>query len=376
MLQFQKFILDVMQSCCGICCSVISRESMLVKILTSFLVTLVVIQLLLPVARKVGLLDKPDERKQHQGVVPLIGGVALYFSFIIISYFFLSPTIVSYSWLIGSGILVFIGALDDKHNLSIRIRILAAIIAALFMIIGADTAIYSLGNLFSFGELTMPVWVAIPFTAIMVFAVINALNMCDGIDGLAACLIIVSLVSLGIMKEVGTTSIISLFSLVAALCAFLAYNLQFSKKLTKVFLGDAGSMMLGYSVVWLLITYSQNSDIGPRRFAPVTALYIVGLPLLDMACTVIRRVNHGFNPFQADRTHIHHILLNAGFSSKQTLGIIVILGSMISGTGIILHKLAISEFIQLLIYLAIFCVYYLSLRNGLKDREYPLHIHG
>lgn len=336
------------------------------KILIPFLLTLFIIKLLKPVSIRIGLLDKPNERKQHQGIVPLIGGVGLYCSFVISGYFLSSQNTDFYSWLIGGGILVAIGAIDDKCDLPVRIRVFAAISAALFMMLGADKMIYSLGNILGFGEVAMPVWVAMPFTIVAVFGVINALNMCDGIDGMAASLVIISLLSLRLLIEENTVSIVPIYSLCAALAAFLVYNLQLSQRVKKIFLGDAGSMLLGYTMVWLLVSYSQDGDSSARQFTPVTALFIIGLPLIDMVTTVVRRVNNGTNPFRPDRSHVHYILLQAGFTPRQALVVIITIGSLISSTGIVLHYLNTPEVIQFLIYFVVFGVYYKSVKHGFK----------
>lgn len=349
---------------------------MFVKISISFLLTFITIRVLHPIATHIGLLDKPSERKQHQGVVPLIGGISLYLTFAISNYFFLPTTTDFYYWLIGGGLLVFTGAIDDKYDLSVRIRVLAAICAALFMIIGADTAIYNLGNLFGLGEIIMPIWLATPFTIISVFGIINALNMCDGIDGMAASLVIISLISLGYLLGLQTAPATSLFSFVAALFAFLVYNLRLVSRVKKVFLGDAGSMLLGYSLMWLLIAYCQDTDHGPQQFAPVTGLFIIGLPLIDMVTTVIRRVNKGVNPFRPDRTHVHHILLHAGFTHRQTLAIIIVVGAIISGTGVILHTFNTPEAVQFLIYFVVFGVYYKAVKHAFKLSGLLQKLHG
>ena len=349
---------------------------MFVTISISFSLTLITIRALKPIATYIGLLDKPGERKQHQGVVPLIGGISLYLSFAISNYFFLPAATDFYYWLIGGGLLVLTGAIDDKYDISVRIRVLAAISAALIIIVGADTALYNLGNLFGLGEIIMPVWLATPFTIIAVFGIINALNMCDGIDGMAASLVIISLISLGCLVGLQPATARSLFSFVAALLAFLVYNLRLTPRVKKVFLGDAGSMLLGYSLMWILIAYCQDTEHNIQQFAPVTGLFIIGLPLIDMVTTVVRRVNKGVNPFRPDRTHVHHILLHAGFSHRQTLAIIVGVGSIISGTGVILHTLNTPEAVQLLIYFVVFGIYYKSVKHAFKLSGLLQRIHG
>ena len=148
-----------------------------------------------PLAIYIGLVDKPDARKQHDGLIPLVGGLSLYISMAVLLGLYYPHGPVLYSWLLGAGLMVLVGAVDDRQDLSVRLRVLAAIAASLLMIFGAGNIISSLGNLFGMGDVVLPLWAAVPFTAIAVFGVINALNMCDGIDGMAACLALLSLCS-------------------------------------------------------------------------------------------------------------------------------------------------------------------------------------
>ena len=195
------------------------------------------------------------------------------------------------------------------------------------MIFGAGVYVDNLGNLFGMGDILLPGFIAVPFTILGVAGYINALNMSDGIDGMAASLGVMTLVTLMMLSGGNNSFILPTISLGAALLGFLVYNLQIVRGLRKVFLGDAGSMLLGFSFAWYVIEFSQSHGEVDALISPVTALYVLGLPLVDMLATLLRRIKKGQSPMKPDRTHVHHILLHAGFTPRQTLAIIIGVGA-------------------------------------------------
>ncbi len=337
---------------------------MLLRFVFVFILTLFVIKLLQPLARKIGLQDKPDTRKQHEGVIPLIGGIGLYVSMTFACLVYFSEYPFYRSILVASGVMVFVGALDDKFGLSVITRVFAALMSSLIMMLWGDNIIINLGDLFGMKDVLLPLWIAIPFTAVAVFGVINALNMADGIDGMAGSLALLTLGSIQLITDGSAPLSILIGVMIAGLSAFLFYNLQVFPQFRKIFLGDAGSMLLGLLIAWFLVNYSQESGFADEQFQPVTALFLLGLPLIDMVSTVLRRALSGHSPFKADRTHVHHILLAAGLTQRQVLGVIVILGGCINLIGIILSKANVDDTYQLFIYLVVFVVYYRYVRHG------------
>ncbi len=337
---------------------------MFLRFIFVFLLTLLVIKLLRPLARKIGLQDKPDVRKQHEGVIPLIGGIGLYVSMTFACIVYFSEYPFYRSILVASGVMVLVGALDDKFGLSVIVRVFAALMSSLIMMLWGDNIIINLGDLFGRNDILLPLWVAIPFTSVAVFGVINALNMADGIDGMAGSLALLTLASIQIITDGSAPLSILISVMIAGLSAFLFYNLQVFPPFRKIFLGDAGSMLLGLLIAWFLVNYSQNSVFADEQFQPVTALFLLGLPLMDMVSTVLRRALNGHSPFKADRTHVHHILLASGLTQRQVLGVIVILGGCINLIGIILSKARVNDTYQLIIYLSVFVAYYKTVKYG------------
>jgi UDP-GlcNAc:undecaprenyl-phosphate GlcNAc-1-phosphate transferase len=165
--------------------------------------------------------------------------------------------------------------------------------------------------------------------------------MSDGLDGLAASLALVTLGALGVLAWRGDAhrGVGVLLLLALVLLPFLAFNLRRSGR-ALVFMGDAGSMFLGFALAWFLIQFSQGEH---RLMAPVTALWIFALPLIDTVAMMARRVMLGRSPFLADREHFHHLLLAAGLSEKQTLALMVLLALAAAGVGLTGEVLAVPE---------------------------------
>jgi UDP-GlcNAc:undecaprenyl-phosphate GlcNAc-1-phosphate transferase len=341
---------------------------MIATIFTSFCFAFLAIKLFKPFAIEFGLVDKPSERKLHSGHIPLIGGISIFLAVLAASLLWLPNTFELRMYLIASAMMVFIGALDDKFDLKVRVRIVGQIIIASLMIYGAGGYISNLGNLFGFGDVTIGP-VGIIFTYVAIIVVINAYNMVDGIDGLVGSLSINTYVSLAILFLIsGQENYLSYpLILAAATIPYLMFNLgYFNKSSKKIFMGDAGSMFVGLSVIWLLTMGTQGEQ---KSFQPVTALWICALPLMDMLAIVVRRYKNGKSPFKPDRDHLHHILQRIGFSSKQTLIIISILAVLMSLVGILGEYFKVAEFVMLISFLFVFVLYVLSIRLITKNNR-------
>ena len=288
--------------------------------LIAFLSTVGIIRALRAVAPYVGLGDNPDGlRKRHEGSVPLVGGIAIYLGFVS-SMMALTPVFEGLPWLMAGGLLlVGVGARDDCCPISAEWRLATHIAAALLAIYGADVRLYDLGNL-SVGGGVLPLDVlSVPFTVLTMVGIINAINLSDGVDGLAGTLTVLTLLALIVMASLaGRYELFQIsICLASAMTAFLLFNLPGARRRSgRVFLGDAGSTLLGYLLACLLIASSQGDN---RVFAPTIALWLVALPLGDTIAVGARRLASGRSPFHADRTHLHHLALSAGLSQRQTL---------------------------------------------------------
>lgn len=309
----------------------------------SFLLTVFFVAVLTPSLIRLGFTDTPSERKLHKGLVPVVGGIAIFLVMVLFTHLLLPPSSKSFGLLLASGLLALVGAIDDRFGISYKIRFLTQIVAALIVI-------FVMGNqLSSFGQLAPSVQVdlgvlALPITVLGIVAIINAFNLIDGIDGLAAGLAMVSFFALWILLQgqVSETSEFILIVLLGALLAYSLFNLHVFPRFTqKIFMGDAGSTLLGFVIVTFLVRFSQDTS---AVFRPVTALWIVAVPLTDMLLTFLRRLRHGKNPFRPDRTHIHHIFQRARFSQPVTLFIILGWAAALSVIGIALDWLAVPDY--------------------------------
>lgn len=291
-----------------------------------------------PVARRHGLVDIPNERKVHDGEVPLIGGIAIFCSvaFAHAVSWLIAPaetTQLQYiAFYLGAALLVLVGMIDDYRELSPSTRIVVQLIAALIMVYGGEVVVRNLGNTPFFpGGVTLGV-VAVPFTLFCTVGIINAVNMSDGLDGLAGSLTLVSLsgflfatLALGTGQEAPLLVILS-----ASLVAFLVFNVTVpGKRRALIFLGDAGSMLLGIALAWFAISLSQGEGSVIR---PAAALWFLMVPIYDAVCMTARRVLRSRPAFSADKEHLHHIFLLAGFTVNET--VLTMAGLAAAGVGI------------------------------------------
>ena len=181
--------------------------------------------------------------------------------------------------------------------------------------------------------------------------------MVDGIDGLVGSLSLNTFTAVAVLFLMdGNTSYLSYPLIIAtATIPYLLFNLGvFPKRTKKIFMGDAGSMFIGLSVIWLLTMGTQGEN---ASFRPVTALWICAIPLMDMLAIVMRRYRKGKSPFKPDRDHLHHILQRAGFSSKQTLLIITVVAVLMSCIGLLGELYSVPEWIELAAFIVIFVLY-------------------
>jgi len=309
-----------------------------------------------PIAAIIGLVDKPNMRKKHLGDIPLIGGIAIYFTLIVASQLFLPKSQLINLYLISCSFMVLIGGLDDFYDVSAKVRLVAQLLVASILVLGAGHALYDMGNLLGFGNVHLGIF-ALPVTLLAVATAINAFNMTDGIDGLVGVLGVVTFASLCVLFYWANDLILFTISaiFVAALSAFLLFNLGGLRRIFgKIFMGDAGSMMIGLSVIWLLVLGTQNGEVS---FRPVTALWIIAIPLMDMFAVMHRRVKKGKSPLSADRDHLHHIFMRFGFSSNKALVFIGAISIGMAGFGLAGEYYEIPAVFMLSLFIMIYVVY-------------------
>lgn len=310
--------------------------------LVAFLVTTLFMLALRPVAHAVGLLDRPGGRKVHVGVVPVIGGVAMYLGLLAVLPLLSDPMMGQGSFLVAAGLLVAVGCIDDRFDISPRVRLIAQATSALIICLGTGLVAHGVGDILFLGDIPLGVF-ALPFTILVIISVINAFNMLDGMDGLAGG---VGVASLGagacaafLFGDGAGGSLIVLA--MAVVLGFLVFNFPapFNRPV-RTFMGDAGSMMIGLIVAWTGLRLAH----GPAPvISPVTALWIAALPIFDLFISFGRRIAKGQSPFKADREHFHHILLRAGLSERQVLLVMVGAAFIVGIAGVLAHHAGVHD---------------------------------
>ena len=255
----------------------------------AFALTLVLQWLLVPMARHLDLLDYPAGRKDHAHPTPVIGGVAMLAAVLLVMVFAradIGPA--AWGFLLAGGLLVGVGLLDDKYDLSWRLRVLAQVVAALIMIHVGGVRVEHLGPVFSLGDFPLGT-LSVPFTVFATVGIINAVNMVDGVDGLAGMLVLAALIMLGAaaVYSGNATAAHSILILAGAVSGFLAYNLRFPwQRRARIFMGNAGSAFLGLVIAWFAFRLTQSPA---HPVTPVLALWVVPVPILDCLVLMLRR---------------------------------------------------------------------------------------
>ncbi|KOE00634.1 UDP-N-acetylglucosamine--undecaprenyl-phosphate N-acetylglucosaminephosphotransferase [Vibrio parahaemolyticus] len=329
-----------------------------------FILSFVLLFVMRKVAKRVGLVDKPNARKLHQGVVPLVGGISI-FSTILVGFLLFLPMNDNLSlYLSCSAVLIVLGVLDDYYDVSFKIRLIIQAGISLAMIYIGGHSLHDLGYLMGSETIALNEVTGAVITVIAVIGAINAFNMVDGIDGLLGGLASVTFTALGIVFAYNGNEYLATICLmiVTAMLPYIFLNLGFPLgRRFKIFMGDAGSMFIGFTVVWMLIRGTQEP--GAVAFKPVTALWLIALPLMDMATIMIRRIRKGQSPFQPDREHLHHICQRLGLSCHTTLTVICIVSSVFAFIGILSDLNNVSESVMFIAFMISFFAYFLFVNN-------------
>lgn len=320
-------------------------------------------------AFKVGAVDVPrDKRRMHKKPTPRIGGVAIIFGFLVALCCFGRLTRELTAILCGASIIAVMGFIDDCKNLDAKLKFAIQIIAALVVMIGGNIRItvFTNPNIFSESQyLVLPWWLSGIATIIWIVFITNAVNFIDGLDGLAAgvsAIMSVSLVFVAVRLGEYPVAVIGL-ALMGACFGFLPFNFNPAK----IFMGDTGSTFLGFILATLSIQGVFKSYAVISFAVP---LLILGLPLFDAMFAMIRRIYHGQSPMSADRGHLHHRLIDMGFSQKQTVFILYAISGILGITAVLLAEYGTLRALILLIAVLIFILIQgYTYKNPLTEEE-------
>jgi UDP-GlcNAc:undecaprenyl-phosphate GlcNAc-1-phosphate transferase len=303
-----------------------------------FFATLLGMAALRPVAVVVELVDKPGGRKTHHGEIPVVGGLAMFIGCVFGIGLLPASQFVSAPVLSAAALVVLVGLLDDRFEISPTARLTAHLVAGILVLTtSSDLSITTLGRPFGQELVQFSELGAAAFTCIAIVGAINAFNMLDGMDGLAGTMAFNALAALTYLssltgdQSVGSVSIV----LCGAVAAFLIFNIpaKYNRRF-RCFMGDAGSTLLGFMLACICISASQGA--GPK-LSPTTTLWIVAIPLYELLWTTIRRILKGRSPFQPDRAHFHHDLLDAGFGVRGAFFVLICIGAALSMAAIAIH---------------------------------------
>jgi len=269
---------------------------------------------LVRLSERLHLMDAGGGRKVHAGQVPRIGGIAIFLGFLVPVVIWMPPRADVAAFIAAAAVVFVFGLLDDRFNLDYRLKLLGQGLGAVIVTAAGGVLIQQL-PLWPGG--TLPELLALPITVLALVAVTNAVNLSDGLDGLAGGISLLAAASLMLLAY-GADDPIPLIVLAALIGAILGF-LRFNTFPARLFMGDAGSQFLGFGLGVLAISLTQGAGTG---LSPVLPLLVLGLPILDMLTVMIGRIARAQSPFKADRTHLHHRLLASGLTQYEAVSLI------------------------------------------------------
>jgi UDP-GlcNAc:undecaprenyl-phosphate GlcNAc-1-phosphate transferase len=309
----------------GVCYNGAAMQE-LVKILSpvlliSFLVTSFVTPLVRKLALKANIIDKPTSRKLHAKPIPNLGGIAIFIGFAIASVCYKPMHETGWVIFLGASLIISLGMLDDIFTLKPWMKLIGQIVVAT-MTVSLGISIDFLTN--PFGGVVCLQWLSMPITVLWIVAIINMINLIDGLDGLAAGIAAISACILALVAIITGQILAAVLTMaiIGACLGFLRYN--FSP--AQIFMGDVGSMFLGYILAVISIIGVLKSTIA---FSLVIPLLIFGIPISDTLYAIIRRFKNGQAIFKPDNGHFHHRLIDLGMSQKQVVLFIYIVSMLL-----------------------------------------------
>lgn len=284
--------------------------------LVSLSITFVSILLLRPLAKKLRIVDSPSQRKKHKGNIPLIGGISIligvYFS--IIGQIIDNNIFLGYMY--GGLMILFLGFIDDCYPISAIFRVLVQILIASFLIWITELKFDTFGHSFGLDKQIHLGYFSYPITVLGIVFVTNALNLMDGADGITGSLTIIAIIGMNIFSLLLSDFNFNPLSLalIGSLIPYLWFNINKTIK-DKIFLGDNGSLFLGYSMAFLLLYETQVQN----KISPPFALWLIAIPIYDVISVIIFRLKNGKPLLLPDSNHLHHFLQRLGFTNVKVL---------------------------------------------------------
>jgi UDP-GlcNAc:undecaprenyl-phosphate GlcNAc-1-phosphate transferase len=336
----------------------LTKLNFIIIFLTSFFAVIFLLVLLKPVALRIGLVDHPNKRTVHVRPRPLVGGIGMVMAVFFVSFLSI-PFTNLYGFWAGLGLLIFIGFLDDLKDIGHRPKFLAQIIAACLLIYFSNTVLVSFGDLVGFGVIDIqPQWLAYGLTIFVIVGLINSINMIDGLDGLDGLAGGISFIAFSFFAFHASLSNQPLLMLLClAFAGALLGFLRFNWSPSQLFMGDAGSLCLGFALCYMAIALTQGQGV---KMQPVSGLLILAVPIVDTLTLLVRRLLKGKNPFKADKSHLHHIFLRYGMSRKSAVKVILGITVLLSGCSLLGPCYDVPDYFLFLIFVVYFTLYFIS----------------
>lgn len=330
--------------------------AMLAMVISLFLVPIVS-----KLAIKIGAVDKPNERKVHSKIMPRMGGLAIYIAFSVVLWLSQEMTMELIGLFIGGTVLVIVGIIDDKTDMPAKVKLLGQIVAAA-IVVGCGVRVDFMTNVF-LGNIYQLSIFSIPFTLIWIVGITNAVNLIDGLDGLAAGTSIIAAITMAIVGFASGQYVMAYLAMIlaGATIGFLRYNFYPAE----IFMGDTGSMFLGYNLSVLAIMGFAKSF---TLLSLVTPLLVLAIPILDTFFAIVRRKMNNRPIFKPDKEHLHHCLLKYGFSHRDTVLIIYAVSAILAICGLTMTYLSSTQGIFLLV-IIVLLIFYGALKLGLIGKS-------
>lgn len=296
----------------------------------AFLVTILSVPIIKGIAMQFRIVDRPNARKMHTTLMPRLGGVSIVFGFTA-GFLYLHPhSPYMPAFLAGASIIVLTGILDDKFGLSARTKLAAQFASATILVTTGPLIEYV--NIPFIGYIEFG-WACYPITIFWIIAITNAINLIDGLDGLATGVSSIALSSLLIMAILNQQALVIALTviLLGGTVGFLLFNFHPAR----IFMGDSGSLFIGYTIAVISITGLFKSL---TLFSLIIPIMILAVPIFDTFFAIIRRILNKQHLFKPDKQHLHHRLLAAGFNHKITVLIIYAISIFCSASAIIFSK--------------------------------------
>ena len=335
---------------------------LLLTLLICFFASILITPLVKSLAIKIGATDQPNDRKVHTKVMPRLGGLAIYISFLLGILIYQPESPYTNSIIIGSIVIIITGILDDIFELSARVKLLGQLIAASIVIFYGGVQVEFINLPFSDNQLEFG-YLSIPITFIWIVGITNAINLIDGLDGLAAGVSSIGLITISVMAILIPNPVVVVMGaiLVASTLGFLIFNFHPAK----IFMGDTGALFLGYMIAVLSLLGFKNVTI----ISLVIPVIILGVPISDTFYAIMRRILNKKPISTPDKSHVHHCLLGLGFTHRQTVVLIYALASFFGLVAVIVSQAKMAGSIILIIFLLIL-IELIAEKIGLVGKNY------